>query len=103
MALGSDVVTETGGRSGSLQSVLSTAIASVADVCGRLGLVEPSNAPDSLPEDPHREAWASINGDVCAAAENAAFAAGLHHQAAAELDDIAQELASIRALIRPPR
>jgi hypothetical protein len=98
MALDGDFQTETDGRSRAFQSALSTAIASVTDVCERLGLVE-TNATLDLPEDPDRELWASISSDVCAGAENAAFAAGLHHQAAAELDDIARELASIKSLL----
>jgi hypothetical protein len=99
MALDGDFQTETDGRPRAFQSVFSTAIASVTDVCERLGLVEADATPEELPEDPDRELWASISSDVCAGAENAAFAAGLHHQAAAELDDIARELASIKSLL----
>jgi hypothetical protein len=101
MALDGDVQTETDGRSSVFQGALSTALASVTDVCERLGLVEPTATPE-LPDDPDRELWASISSDVCAGAENAAFAAGLHHQAAAELDDIARELASIKSLLGAP-
>lgn len=104
MALDGNAATEVSGRAGPLHAVLSSAIASVSEACERLGLTEPGYASPAasesdLPEDPDREEWASISGDVVSGAENAAFAAGLHHHAAAELDDIEHELAAIAALI----
>jgi len=104
MALDGNAAAETPVRAGPLQGVLSTALASVSGVCGRLGLGEQDHGfPDGLGRlplgDPHREKWAIISGDVVSGAESAAFAAGLHHQAAAELDDIERELAAIAALV----
>ena len=43
--------------------------------------------------------WAGINVDVAQAMETAALATGLHHQAAAVIDEIEDEVAAISALL----
>src|SRR5690606_27826211 len=101
MAPDGTIATETPGRSHPLQSAFSTAVASVAEACERLGLSEPrfashADADDDLREDPHREEWASISHDVIGGAENAAFAVGLHHRAASELEQIERDLHAIK-------
>ncbi|MGD9801957.1 MAG: hypothetical protein AB7E81_15575 [Hyphomicrobiaceae bacterium] len=90
-----------------LHAALSTAFAGVSGVCERLGLREKGLFSaggddadiDEPREDPNHETWASANEAIANSAEVAAFAAGLHHQAAAELDDIEHELVAIAALI----
>lgn len=95
-------------REGPLQSMLSTAMAGVSSACGRIGLrdkgfdFEAVCVGDEMGahDDPNRETWANLNEAVATGNEAAAIAAGLHHQAAAELGEIEQELAAIAALVR---
>jgi hypothetical protein len=90
-----------------LHAALSTAFAGVSGVCERLGLRDKGLLSaglydadvDEPRDDPNRETWASVNEAIANSAEVAAFAAGLHHQAAGALDDIEHELDAIAALI----
>jgi hypothetical protein len=104
MALDGSAVPNAPERERPLHAVLSSAITSVADAWERLRLTDASaqwRIDDNAPaDDPHGEAWASIHGAVAAGVENAAFAAGLHHRAAADLDEVTRELSAIAALVR---
>jgi hypothetical protein len=44
--------------------------------------------------------WAGLNSEIARGAETAALAAGLHHQAAAVIGAIENEVAAISALLR---
>jgi len=84
-----------------MQTVFSSAIASVADVCERLGLLdqEAANFRQQGLDDPNRDPWLGIHGVLAEGAIGAALAARLHHRAAADLDDIERELNAIATMI----
>jgi len=99
---------ETSGKHRSLHAALSTAIAGFSGVYERLGQFADtlSNGRDevadsgALRDDPNRETWADVHEVIADGTVVAAFATGLHHQAAAQLDAIEHEIASISALVR---
>ncbi len=101
MALDGSTAAEGPDRQRPLQAVFSTAMAGVAEVAGRLGLVDAGvrESHGNRPDDPHRETWVAIHRDVAEGAEAAAFAAGLHHCAAAHIEAAESELRAIAKLV----
>ena len=64
---------------------------------------DPAAALDLLEHIEARAPWLAAHAELAEAAGAAARAAALHHRAAAEIDELARELAAIAALLTPAR